>query len=99
MSSASPFPRPAQRGEAASHVVDGGGIVDLSGEPLLGGIIEDRAADGKAFYNGHAGAGAESGLELVLGRFQAEEHDAPAPGVILRDGVVDRFPGRGRWLR
>src|SRR5689334_21069700 len=75
------LPGPAQAGEADGHVVDRGGIVDAAGQPLLGGVGKDGPADGKALDDRCVGTGGERRLELVLGRLQAEEDDAAAPGI------------------
>ena len=43
----------------------GGRIVDLAGEPFLGGVVEDRPADGEALDDRRIGACGEGRLELA----------------------------------
>ena len=68
----------------------------LAGEPFLGGVVEDGAADGEALDDRRVGAGGEGRLELVLRRFEAEEDDAAAPaGRCASIAALDSPPGRG----
>ena len=57
-------------------------IVDLAGEPLLGRVVEDRAADREAFHDARLGAVAKAASSSALRRFEAEEDDAAAPRIV-----------------
>ena len=86
------LPRFDQTPKSPGHVGDRRLVVDLAFEPGPGRVVEDRAADREALDQRLAGGGGERRFELVLRRFQAEQHDAAALRVVFANHVADRAP-------
>src|SRR5690606_19800608 len=92
-------PRLGQALETPRHVGDGLLVRQPAGEPFLGSVGEDGAADGETLDDWRVGRGREGGFEFVLRRVEAEQHHAPAPRVVPRDSRLDVRPCTRRRLR
>ena len=82
-----------EAGEMAGHAINGRSVIDLAGEPSVGGIRPDRSSDRESANERVGRRCPKRGLQRGVGRAQAEDDDPTAVRITILDGPRDSRPG------